>query len=434
MRFSMSKSFVRYATLFSITLWPIGLAYGFLTSGRQETGSITATGQINNYPIIVLAGETVLLRLAETSESPTKPFTPRLELNALSGVPLAAHQGAAAANIRYPVLEDGTLNLRVLDGGPGGTGQGSYILHVVIAGKPTYLVMVGDEGGAVTSGQIRDGNITPGDLDTWSLAVTAGQNILVQVGETGSQTLAPRLRLFHPAGQELATAQGNAGAGLLYAVQTSGTYLVVVEDGLADFSGTGPYRIHAILSGQNTLIGDEGGQLWNHQDGSGSIAEGDLDPWTFEAEAGDAITLRLDSDSPGFVPRLRLFSPTGAFLGTATANPQGLLDFTAASKGKYLIAVGDGSSDVSGNGNYRVRVSGIKTLLGAVETPEGPCLLYPTPGEGTILQFSPSLNGTNWTEQVGALDTEGQTRFLLPAGHSQGYFRLAKTRDNPGGL
>jgi hypothetical protein len=56
---------------------------------------------------------------------------------------------------------------------------------------------------------------------------------------------------------------------------------------------------------------------------------------------------------------------------------------------------------------------------------DGPFLRYPVPLLPRILEYSPSLAPTNWTEETNVPTTNGFHRLPLDSGRSQGYFRLA---------
>ena len=75
----------------------------------------------------------------------------------------------------------------------------------------------------------------------------------------------------------------------------SGTYTVLMADSnFGDFGGTGAYRLYfAQFPGAFVVpSGDEGGSLTNGGNHDGTIQVGDLDLWSFTANAGDRIVLR----------------------------------------------------------------------------------------------------------------------------------------------
>jgi putative transposon-encoded protein len=101
--------------------------------------------------------------------------------------------------------------------------------------------------------------------------------------------------------------------------------------------------------------GDEGGPLTNGALHTGEIVQGDLDVWTFTAGPGAKITLNVTqtSETDDFQPWIRLWSPTGASLGsTSGANGATLSNVVAPVAGTYLVLVSSFDSGVDGTGTY----------------------------------------------------------------------------------
>ena len=81
--------------------------------------------------------------------------------------------------------------------------------------------------------------------------------------------------------------------------------------------GTGTYVLHLAQFPEAFIVpaGDEGGPMTNGGNYAGTISLGDLDMWSFTANAGDNIVLRLGA--VGFDGNLNLYGPNGALLKTA---------------------------------------------------------------------------------------------------------------------
>jgi hypothetical protein len=62
-----------------------------------------------------------------------------------------------------------------------------------------------------------------------------------------------------------------------------------------------------------------------------------LDLWTFTANAGDSIQLRLGTTS--FLGKLQLYGPTGALLDTAQGQFDNLISYTATNSGTFTVLV-----------------------------------------------------------------------------------------------
>src|SRR5205814_9864960 len=83
---------------------------------------------------------------------------------------------------------------------------------------------------------------------------------------------------------------------------------------------------------------DEGGSMLNGAVYTGSLQAGDLDMWSFDAQAGDGIVLRMGATN--FNPYIRLFGPDGALVGSVGTGNGGFVDVdlmaTATNSGTYI--------------------------------------------------------------------------------------------------
>ena len=69
----------------------------------------------------------------------------------------------------------------------------------------------------------------------------------------------------------------------------------------------------------------------------GTISLGDLDMWSFTANTGDNIVLRLGT--VGFYGNLSLYGPNGALLKTAASGYDAELAYTATNSGTFTALV-----------------------------------------------------------------------------------------------
>src|SRR5438552_2044627 len=74
---------------------------------------------------------------------------------------------------------------------------------------------------------------------------------------------------------------------------TAGTYTVVVSAIFAKQDGAYTLSLAQVPAPITVLTGDEGGTLTNGVATTGTIALGDLDIWSFTANAGDGLMLRM---------------------------------------------------------------------------------------------------------------------------------------------
>src|SRR5438876_352271 len=143
-----------------------------------------------------------------------------------------------------------------------------------------------------------------------------------------------------------------------------GTFTVLVSDSQNFFyGGTGAYRLYfARFPGAFVVpAGDEGGPLTNGGNHDGTIQLGDLDQWSFTANAGDRVVVRIGAltSTNTFDPWLRIYGPNGVLIadsginhGAQTAEE---LALTATNGGTFTVLVFPTrrSSDL-GTGAYRL--------------------------------------------------------------------------------
>jgi hypothetical protein len=154
----------------------------------------------------------------------------------------------------------------------------------------------------------------------------------------------------------LQTAANVAGTdwAVAYTATNSGTFTVLVSSFAT--AGSGTYRLHYLKVPGSFIVPmlDEGGAMVNGGNYDGTIDLGDLDPWTFTANAGDTIVLR--EGTTNFSPRLNLYGPSGSLLASAFANGgrDAYLSYAATSSGVFTVVVQDYLS--TEQGRYRVHL------------------------------------------------------------------------------
>ena len=102
----------------------------------------------------------------------------------------------------------------------------------------------------MSNGSTSAGSITQGDLDPYSFSATQGDAVLLSVGQVGSSTLRPWIRLVSPTGtitETVGDAQ-NSAARISVTAPTTGTYIVIVGSdwGSSSFNrygGAGNYEL-----------------------------------------------------------------------------------------------------------------------------------------------------------------------------------------------
>jgi trimeric autotransporter adhesin len=176
----------------------------------------------------------------------------------------------------------------------------------------------------------------------------------------------------------------------------AGTYTIrfVVNDGAID-SAAKSVTLNATVNA--------GGALGNGSLHTGSIVTaGQVDSWTFTANAGQRIAVHIGEivDNNDFRPWIRVQAPNASIVGSAFGtDATALSDIVAATTGTYTVLVASADSGFDGTGTYRLTMT---------KTP-GPIAVSPAD------QGGPLTNGGIHTGQISQGDLDVWT-FTAAAG------------------
>jgi hypothetical protein len=143
----------------------------------------------------------------------------------------------------------------------------------------------------------------------------------------------------------------------------TGTYLILVASADDGVDGEGTYRLTMARTGPEPITvsaGDQGGPLTNGGLHIGEILQGDVDAWTFTANAGDLISVHIGqiAETDDFQPWIRLWSPTGTSLDSRTDVNAAVIDnIVAPTTGTYLVLVATNDAEFDGEGTYRLTMT-----------------------------------------------------------------------------
>jgi hypothetical protein len=354
-----------------------------LSNGATALGSISPAGREDRWTFPASIGESIVIRAGETVSGST--LAPQLRLYNPDGVLIDSAAATAAAEVSVRATNSGTFTVSVRDNN-GGSGTGNYRLSLAKTGSPV-IVSPADEGGVLTNGVTYLATIETGDIDAWTFTANAGENIIVRMGEMASSTLTPYLRLYGPDGVLLSSSSAAVAAEVTTRATNSGTFLVVAGDFSSGWTGTGNYRLSLAKTGSVPTISpsDEGGALTNGTTFLATIATGDIDSWTFIANAGESIVVRMGELGAGTLrPQLRLYDPDGALLDTSTAAVAAEVTVRATNSGTFLVVAGDLTSGWAGAGDYRLTLAKTGSPLAITSTDEGGALTNGTTYLATI--------------------------------------------------
>lgn len=166
----------------------------------------------------------------------------------------------------------------------------------------------------------------------------------------------PAFNIYDPTGTPIVNdAVGADVASYAIVTQKSGTYTLVVYDASAGDAATGAYNLYfTIAPGAN-----KGGALTPGGEVSAQLAKGALDSYTFSAQIGEQVTIRVtDVASGALTPAFNIYDPTGTPIvnGAVGANVASYA-ITTQKTGTYTIVVYDASSGDAATGAYDLTVS-----------------------------------------------------------------------------
>ena len=217
--------------------------------------------------------------------------------------------------------------------------------------------------------------------DSYTFTANTADSINLRLGTTNFYG---NLQLYGPTGALLETVGSYPVRDdlIAYTATNSGTFTVLVSSFVA--GGAGTYELHLAQIPEAFIVpaGDEGGAMTNGASSTGTITLGDLDMWTFSANTGDSINLRLGTTN--FYGKLQLFGPNGALLETAGSYPvnDDLIAYTATNSGTFTVLV----SDVYGGeiGTYALHLAQIPEALIVPAGDEGGAMTNGGSSTGTI--------------------------------------------------
>jgi hypothetical protein len=311
---------------------------GLLSASDAVSGTIDK-GDLDSYTFDANAGEGIQLRLTDLDGG---AFVPALAVYNPAGGLVSAVYGNEVAYTSFAAVTTGTYTVVAYDWSPGVASTGNYTLYFTVAPGA-------NEGGLLSASDPVTGTIDKGDLDSYTFDANAGEGVQLRLTDVDGGAFVPALAVYNPAGGLVSAVYGNEVAYTSFAAVTTGTYTVVAYDWSTGVASTGNYALYfTVAPGAN-----EGGLLSASDAVSGTIDKGDLDSYTFDANAGEGIQLRLtDVDGGAFVPALAVYNPAGGLVSAVYGNEVAYTSFAAVTTGTYTVVAYDWSTGVASTGNY----------------------------------------------------------------------------------
>lgn len=336
-----------------------------ITNGFTHNGSLSG-GISDTWAFTADAGDAIVVRMGESVSGSS--LYPYVRIFGTNGVLLASDIGSFAAEAVTRATNSGTFTIIAGNSepqSPGGNGGYRITLSTTTTNSPLF-VAPSDEGGTLTNGFTYQGNLSTGDLDVWSIVANSGDSLVVRLGElVGGSSLYPFVRVYGPNGALLDSDIGSSAAEVVTWATNSGTFTVVAANSEPQSpGGNGVYRLTLSTTTTNSpvvvAVSDEGGILTNGVTYQGDLPVGDMEVWTFSANAGDGIVVRLGETVSGssLYPFVRIFGPNGALLDSDIGSFAAEVSIRATNSGTFTV-VGANSEPQSpgGNGSYRLTLS-----------------------------------------------------------------------------
>ncbi|MEZ4282133.1 MAG: SGNH/GDSL hydrolase family protein [Myxococcota bacterium] len=286
-----------------------------LTNGETISDSIPSPGVQNGYTFFANAGEGFLIAVQETAAT---GLLARLFVFDPNGVQLTPSNRDSWAD---QAAVTGTYSVVVYD--LAGSNTGAYALSFALAPGANEGGSLGDESTLADA-------LTPGDIDSYTFSLEAGDSFAVATQETGGTNFNTRLSVYDPSGARLSVDNRDSWFEL---AATTGTYTVFVYD--FDLEDAGSYDLSfARLPGAGS-----GGVLGNGDAVAGSVVAGGIAAYTFGANAGEVVSVAVGSSSgTNFAARLAVYDPEGTRL-----TPDNRISYAdvAALDGTYTVLVFD---------------------------------------------------------------------------------------------
>ncbi|MEM8710291.1 MAG: hypothetical protein AAGG01_05025 [Planctomycetota bacterium] len=322
-----------------------------LANGAGRTGTIRR-GDIQVYRFNASSLQRARIRMARTG---TGTLTPLFQVHKPDGSLVGGAGGhpdeLVVAEREFGTHEPGWYTVIVTDSYSDGLGGfGNYELQLAIAPGA-------NEHGPLPSEGFASGEITTGDIDSYTFEASLDETVQLRMAAIGNATLDPEISVYAPDGRPFESATSSDVAELSFDAEEPGTYTVLVADGKAGIldgrDDTGNYELHF----KRALSIPEHGKLANGRVHTESITPGDLDSYTFDAEAGQGVKLRVASLGPAtLTPEISVYYTTGGLFLHANARTVADLQVLTPITGTYTVVVADSPDDgYGGTGPYELR-------------------------------------------------------------------------------
>ena len=327
---------------------------------------ISSTVQTDDWTFSIKTGQSFIVSVSSSASTP--PFDLLTTILEPDGSALYSNYDAAYTRYGKTAAQSGEYTVSVKEWG-NNPGTNPYVITVFITGKK-FVVSPGDEGGRIFNGGNYHGAVFRGDIDPWTFQLNNGNSFIVSASSTSASTpFDPLLYIFNPDGSLLYSQYGGPFYTYSGTATQTGTYSVVVAQ-WSTVSNPGAYLLTYVRAPGEFMVprGDQGGLMTDGVIYNGAVYRGDLDPWSFNANPGDYVTVEVTGSTSDVL--LYIYSPNGTELfanygSTVTAK------LNIKLTGTYTVVVshwGEGSDP----GDYTLLMTGAtgQTALSSMIPPD----------------------------------------------------------------
>ena len=205
--------------------------------------------------------------------------------------------------------------------------------------------------------------LTTGETDTYTFTANAGDKILVRASKS-SGDMWPGVRIYSPNGIKICDAYGSIMAEIANCnLSDPGTYTILAYE-YFDGTGTGDYYLHLQrLNNPGNALAARRNQILP----ASLHTPAEIDAYTFWANSGEKISVRVSQNAGDLWPGVRVFSPDGMKLCEAYGSIMAeIASCNLPVSGTYLVLVYDGF-DGTGTGDYRLSLDCCRIQLPLVQ-------------------------------------------------------------------
>lgn len=317
-----------------------------LSSGETASGNIATLGEVDEVTFYAEGGQHIRIGVASLASSSSVSITS--ELLAPGGEVVGSVATTTGGLIFYQAVNSGTYRIRLNETGNNNVGGWQVQLFL---GSGTSVTS-GDSG-VITHGQDLTGTMDIGDIDSWTFQGTRGRPVRMGFGEiTPNSYFEPRLQVFAPNGELIATDVDSEGAAVAFTPSETGVYRAILTEQTGNQANS--YRISLVNLDPVVAASVDNGILTNGAELGGTIQFGDFDVWTFQAVAGQAVRFGMGEVSPDsyFTPLVEIFDPSGARVAVDEDGVGASVAFSANRSGTYTAVVSESGHDRENS--YRV--------------------------------------------------------------------------------